>query len=203
MTDPEALQPQYFDELYARKADPWSVQSRWYEERKRYITMATLPHQRYGSALEIGCSLGVLTALLAERCELVTAVDIAEAAVAAARERLRGHANVTVQAVDVSAGLPAGSYDLIMLSEVGYYFEDAGLATLVQRIDQSLTAGGTLVACHWLHPVADYPLSGPAVHQKLRGHPGWFRLAQHLEEDFMLEVFSHDSRSVAKRTGVN
>ena len=45
---------------------------------------------RYGAGLEIGCSIGVMTRHLAQRCETLLAVDIAEAPLMAARRRCAG-----------------------------------------------------------------------------------------------------------------
>ena len=75
----------FFDAFYAGKTDPWGFETRWYEERKRALTLASLPRRRFMSGLEVGCSTGVLTAELAARCDRLTGVDIA-----AAPLRLRG-----------------------------------------------------------------------------------------------------------------
>ncbi|RIJ44083.1 SAM-dependent methyltransferase, partial [Clavibacter lycopersici] len=77
-----------FDAAYARAEDPWRVTTRWYERRKRLATLAALPDERYGRALEIGCSIGVTTAGLAERVDELLAVDVAPTAVERARARL-------------------------------------------------------------------------------------------------------------------
>ncbi len=195
-----ALPESYFDALYSRREDPWRFESRWYERRKRTITMASLPREQYDMALEIGCSLGLLTVDLAARCESVLALDIAQAAVDAARTRTAG-LRVRVEQTDVAAGLPAGDFDLVVLSEVGYYFESDGLARLLHEIEGRLTANGTLVACHWRHPVDDYPISGDAVHAAI-GRLSLTRVASHVEDDFVLEVWTRDGASVAARTGM-
>ncbi len=189
----------YFDAIYARSDDPWRFRSRWYERRKRAITLAVLPHDHYSRALEIGCSIGLLTDLLASRCDDLLAVDIAASAVERARERVGARA--TVRAQDVVTDFPEGEYDLVVLSEVGYYWGTSGLRTVLDRIDASLAPGGVIVACHWRHPVVDYPLTGDDVHAAI-AEMGWPRLAHHLEDDFVLEVFSTDPRSVAQREGL-
>jgi protein-L-isoaspartate O-methyltransferase len=79
----------YFDRMYASADDPWQLSTRWYEQRKYAITLALLPDRRYRHAFEPGCSIGTLTALLALRCDHVTAVDVADAAVRNADARLR------------------------------------------------------------------------------------------------------------------
>jgi LmbE family N-acetylglucosaminyl deacetylase/SAM-dependent methyltransferase len=202
VTAAPAMNEAYFDERYARRDDPWGFETRWYESRKRALTLAALPAEKYDSALEIGCSIGVLTEQLAARCASILAVDISQQAVDRARARLRQQAHVTVERADVGRRFPQRHFDLIMLSEVGYYFDPDGLDTLLERIENSLGPTGTLVMCHWRHPVDDYPLTGDEVHQAARTRPGLRRLAAHVEEDFILEVFSHDPRSVAERTGL-
>ena len=55
------LSPSYFDDMYAANRDPWSLASRWYEQRKYAVTLACLTRPRYRRAFEPGCSIGVLT----------------------------------------------------------------------------------------------------------------------------------------------
>jgi LmbE family N-acetylglucosaminyl deacetylase/SAM-dependent methyltransferase len=200
--DRTTLRGDYFDEKYDHAADPWGFETRWYESRKRAVTVAALPAERYGSVLEIGCSIGVLTAELAPRSDRLLSVDVSQAAIDRATQRLAGAPHVTLERRDVGTHFPAGEYDLIVLSEVGYYFDRAGLATLLDAIEGSLSPNGTLLACHWRHPVDDYPQTGDGVHEAIRDRGGLARVVSHLEKDFRLEVFSRDPRSVAERSGL-
>jgi LmbE family N-acetylglucosaminyl deacetylase/protein-L-isoaspartate O-methyltransferase len=200
-----ALPAHYFDETYARHDDPWGFTSRWYEERKRAVTVAALPRARYTSAFEIGCSIGVLTAELAPRCDTLLSVDIAPAAVEQARRRLADQPHVTIAVDDVSRSFPPGPFDLIVLSEVGYYFAPAVLANVLDAATAALATAGHFVACHWRHTVGDYLQTGDAVHEQLARHAtqvGWTRLVTHVEDDFVLDVYSPDPRSVAAETGL-
>ena len=199
---PNGLGRDYFDAMYAVSDDPWGFTDRWYEARKRAVTLAALPAERYGSVLEIGCSIGVLTEQLAGRSDALHAVDLSAAAVASARERLAGAPHVRIDQADVAAGLPEGRFDLVVLSEVGYYFSADALAELIGRVRSSLADGGTVLACHWRHPVDDYVQGGDGVHSAIAEHLGLRRLVRHEEDDFVLEVFSDDNRSVAERTGL-
>ncbi|KPC81578.1 SAM-dependent methyltransferase, partial [Streptomyces sp. NRRL F-6602] len=61
--------------MYADAPDPWRLADRWYEHRKYTLTLASLPRRRYRRAFEPGCSVGVLTRMLAGRCEEVVAAD--------------------------------------------------------------------------------------------------------------------------------
>ena len=51
----------YFEELYAADHDPWDLATSAYERDKYEATMAALEGRRFASALEVGCSIGMLT----------------------------------------------------------------------------------------------------------------------------------------------
>lgn len=194
-----SLPTEYFDRMYADTDDPWGFTTRWYEQRKQALTVAALPEPRYRSGLELGCSLGVLTALLAERCDRLVALDPNARALAAARRRVPEH--VDLRQGTVPGEWPAGDYDLVVLSEVGYYLDPGDLSELLDRIGADLAPGGVVVACHWRHPVADYPQSGDAVHRALAER--WPRLSRVEEEDFLLDVLRPGGGpSVARRGGL-
>ena len=178
-----SLPADYFDRLYAEEPDPWGFATRWYEQRKYALTLAALPAPSYGRGLELGCSIGVLTAALAGRCETLVAVDPSAAALEQARRRVP--AGVELRQGRVPADWPGGSYDLVVVSEVGYYLHEADLERLLDLVERDLAPGGVVVACHWRHPVADYPLTGDAVHRALAR---WPRLSRVEEEDFLLDV---------------
>ena len=93
---------------------------------------------------------------------------------------------------------PDGSFDLIIVSELGYYCSD--LDRLVNKAWSSLTANGTLVACHWRHPAALHPHTAETVHDVLgRGHTP---VVAHVEADFLLHVWTGTGQSVAVETGI-
>lgn len=197
------LGPGYFHEFYLGGADPWGFESRWYEERKRAITMACLPRRRFASAFEPGCAIGVLTELLAPRCDRLLATDIAQAPLIRARERLAHQTGVSFEQLRVPQDWPTGPFDLVVLSEIGYYCSQADLSVLIAAAVTSLSDDGLVLACHWRHPVADYPMSGDEVHRQLRRESGLAVLVEHVEEDFCLEVFVRaPAESVARREGL-
>ena len=127
------LDPTYFRDLYAACADPWGLAGRWYEARKYAVSTALLPRQRYGRAFEPGCSIGVLTAMLAPRCDALLACDAVPDAVSSARARTAGLPGVRVEQRAVPGQWPPGSFDLIVLSELLYYFEPAWDSTPAAR----------------------------------------------------------------------
>jgi len=161
----DSLQPAYFDQVYAANADPWLFETSDYERAKYAATLAALPGQEYDRAFEIGCSIGVLTAQLATRCRYLLAVDVADAALARSRERCAGLPQVDVQCMQVPNAVPPGGFDLIALSEVGYYWSLADLHRSLDWMFGALRSAGHLVLVHWTPVVADYPLTGDEVHE--------------------------------------
>jgi predicted O-methyltransferase YrrM len=76
-----SLPPSYFQPIYERSDDPWNFQTSGYESGKYNETLASLPRAQYRNALEIGCSIGVLTAKLATRCSHLLSLDVSEQAI--------------------------------------------------------------------------------------------------------------------------
>jgi LmbE family N-acetylglucosaminyl deacetylase len=189
-----------FDAHYARKPEGWDFDGSWYERRKRAVTTAALPRERYRSALELGCATGVLTAALTERADAVLGTDIAAAPLERARTR-------APRARFVQATLPEewpdGRWDLVVMSEVGYYLSPADLDTTIDRVLASLDDDGVLVACHWRHPDDDAVSDGDTVDARLAER--WPRpaLVRHVEPDFVLSVLPGAAvTSVARAEGL-
>jgi hypothetical protein len=89
------------------------------------------------------------------------------------------------------------------VSEIGYYLGSEPLDRLADRVVASLAEGGTLLACHWRHPVVDYPATGDEVHAALGARPELRRVVRHVEEDFLLEVWTRGPvPSVARHEGL-
>jgi SAM-dependent methyltransferase len=200
------LSDSYFDDMYAAADDPWDLASRWYEQRKYAITTALLPHLRFQHAFEPGCSIGTLTQRLAQRCDHVTAVDVAEAPLRTADVRLRAlgcRDNVTLAQSSLDQPWPDGPFDLVVLSEVAYYLSADLLGRVMRRECAKLTVGATVVAAHWRHAVADYPLDGDAAHQVIAETPDLARLGWYRDADVVIEVFQTGAvMSVAERDGI-
>ena len=190
----------YFEDLYGRAPDPWEYRSRPYEFRKRAMTLACLPEAHYDTAFEPGSSIGVLTQDLAARCDELLAMEVSSVALEhAAKSKPQ---NVELRQGEIPKDWPDGSYDLVVLSEVCYYLD---AADCLRAGDCAASTAKDLVVVHWRHPVAEYPLSGDEVHRILSvaaTRAGMAHLVEHQEQDFRLDVWSHDARSVALRTGV-
>jgi len=200
-----SLEVGYFDQMYAASGDPWGLATRWYEARKYALSLALLPERHYQEAFEPGCSVGVLTAMLAARCGQVLAWDASAGAVRSAAARTAGLANVCVRQGTIARDWPPGRFDLVVFSEVLYYFAGRELDDVLDAGVASLRPGGTMLAVHWRHPVADYPRSGDEVHQVLAARRDLARRVGHTEPDFTAEVYQRAGRellSVAQAEGL-
>lgn len=136
----------YFDQLYRARPDPWDLAGSDYEAAKYAATLEALPPRRFARGLEVGCSIGTLSALLAPRCGEFLGIDHAEAPLAEARRRCpRG----VFHHMAVPGEWPEGRFDLIMLSEMLYYLGFADLAALARRCQDSLAPGGVVLLVNW------------------------------------------------------
>ncbi|MEU9097953.1 SAM-dependent methyltransferase [Streptomyces sp. NPDC048361] len=174
--------------MYSGAEDPWHLAERWYERRKYDLTVAALPRERYRRAFEPACSVGELTRRLAVRCDAVLACDRVPEAVSTARRRTRAYPQVDVEQMAVPGQWPEGTFDLIVLSELLYYLDDTTLRTLLERAVTSLEPGGTLATVHWNHPVPEHLTTGSGIADALADVPGLRLLADHREDDFVLQI---------------
>lgn len=162
------IAPDYFETLYRTDPDPWRFRTSDYERGKYAATLEALTRPRYARALEVGCSIGVFTAQLAQRCDAVLAIDGSATALEAARAACSDLPHVRFEQRIVPDGFPAGSFDLIVLSEVLYYLHAADLERVAAQAAEALEPGGDLILCHWLGET-DYPLTGREATERFVG----------------------------------
>lgn len=182
---------EYFEQMYEDSADPWSLSERIYERRKYDLTVASLPRQHYRRAFEPGCSIGMLTAKLATRCDDLIAIDSIAAPLAEAGRRAP---DATFRVGTMPTDWPEGTFDLIVISELLYYLSAADRKATLDRAIESLELGGHLVAVHWRHNFEVATCNGDTVHEELLARPQWQPVVQHLERDFRLEVVERGLR---------
>lgn len=194
MKPQQSLPPAYFEDVYGAAEDPWNFESSAYEAAKYSATLAALPRQRYRRALEIGCSIGVLTARLAPRCDKLLALDINQQALNKARDRCEQLqlSQVAFARMQVPSQFPVGTFDLVVLSEVGYYWSAADLTVAADKVIAALRRQASLLLVHWTAPVADYPLDGDDVHDYFfeRAQQGRIKQVQGARtEHYRLDLF--------------
>lgn len=160
----QTLTEKYFEDVYAENDDPWNFAASVYEAEKYAATLRALPREKYKNAFEVGCSIGVLTEKLAKRCEKLLAVDVSEKALFQAEKRCKDLPQVRFRKMNVAEEFPAETFDLILISEVGYYLSPEDWQKLMQKIFLHLAEKSHVVLVHWLPFVEDYPQTGDEVH---------------------------------------
>lgn len=185
------IDPNYFREQYRRVIDPWNYAGSSYEGEKYAATLAALPRVRYATALECACSVGVFTAMLAERCDALLAIDLSDEVLESAGVRCGGLPHVRFANVDLSVDFPSGArFDLVAFCELGFYFSAADLTRIADAIAASLVPGGDLVLVHWTPPVRGHALSTGRVHALFRAHAAFRPVHAATAPTYRLEVFT-------------
>jgi predicted TPR repeat methyltransferase len=185
----ERLGREYFEGLYAESDDPWNFEASEYEQSKYARTLTVLGERTFRRALEAGASIGVFTEMLSNRCDELLAVDVSERAVTAARRRLSGRKHVRVERRTLPEEMPDGPFDLIVASEVLYYFPREEMLTVLRGFERELARGGVLLAVHWRRKTATYPLQGDEVHDLLVEHTRLVNRETIIEPDYRLDLF--------------
>ncbi|AQG79319.1 class I SAM-dependent DNA methyltransferase [Spirosoma montaniterrae] len=201
----KTLPTTYFDDVYRANTDPWSFETSPYERAKYEATIAALPSERYQNAYEIGCSIGVLSEMFAHRCERLLSVDASELPLQTARQRLAPYAHVTVAQHSFPTDFPDQMFDLIVLSEVGYYLSLDDLTRARQLLIDHLADGGHLLLVHWTPFVPDYPLTGDQVHDLFMAATGEGQPLTHLlnqrTDSYRLDLVSRTVHSQVRTDG--
>jgi SAM-dependent methyltransferase len=163
----------YFDDLYSRSRDPWGFETSEYERNKYELT--------------------VFTAMLAPLCDELQAVDVSETAVAIARQKLTDFPNVRVELRTLPEETPQGPFDLIVASEVMYYWPRDVVLSALRHFEEVLAPGGSLLAVHWRKETKTYPLQGDEVHDLLLEHTRLANTTTIVEPEFRLDLFEDRS----------
>ena len=185
-----SLPPSYFEALYGTDPDPWKFETSEYEAKKYAATIAALP-KRYKSALEIGGSIGVLTEKLASKCDCLLSIDVSKLAQEKAIQRCQHLKQVRFEIMRLPEQYPEEMFDLVLVSEVGYYWCWEDLQKAKHCILEHLESGGHLLLVHWTEYARDYPLNGDQVHDSfIELTPTKLRhLKSKREEQYRLDLF--------------
>jgi SAM-dependent methyltransferase len=178
---------EFFDEKYRADRDPWNFSCSPYELNRYGEIMRALGDRTFHYGLEPGCAIGVLTERLATRCQRLLAMDISPTAVAAARQRCEPYPNVTIMEGALPDDLPHDTFDLVVFSEIGYYFERGVLARIRDLLIEHLAMQGVLIGVHWLGVSGDHLLTGDEVHEVLRSGTSLRMTASQRYDGFLLE----------------
>ena len=146
----QAYDRAYFDALYTREADPWAFRTSDYEKRKYAATIAMIDDRHYAQGLEVGCSIGVLSAHLAPLCDAFLGLDISEIPLAAARATCSAFPNARFACMATPSDWPESQFDLIVLSEVLYFLPPAEIEAMAARVEGTLAPAGRVILANWL-----------------------------------------------------
>lgn len=178
-----------FERMYAANDDPWNFADAQAEQRRYAITVASLPWPRYRRCFEPGCSIGALTERLAAVADQVVAQDASPTATRHAAARVAEHANVEVRVGAIPEVWPDGAFDLVVFSDIGYYWDVDELEVIAARLRASTEPGGHLIGVHWLGESADHLLAGAVVHDVLNATFG-SAIVHHVDTTFLLDVWT-------------
>jgi SAM-dependent methyltransferase len=140
----------FFDALYTADPDPWRFATSAYEAKKYAASLAAVDDRRYRAGLEIGCSIGVLSAQIAPLCDSFLGLDISEKPLEAARARCASIASARFLCGRAPADWPEGGLDLVILSEVLYFLSAEDIRATAARVRASLLPGGRVLLINWL-----------------------------------------------------
>lgn len=186
-----SLPPSYFETLYTTNPDPWQFETSEYEAKKYTNTINALAKPRYHSALEIGGSIGILTQKLAPYCDSLLTVEVSKIAQEQARARCKELPQVRFELMRIPEQFPQETFDLVLISEVGYYWCREDLQKAQTLILENLAKGGHLLLVHWTEYARDYPLNGDEVHDSfLELAPTQLKhLKSQREQQYRLDLF--------------
>jgi hypothetical protein len=177
-----------FDARYVAEGDPWGYHTSDYERAKYAATLAACGPGPFGSALELGASIGVFSTQLAPRCEQLTTIDFSPVAVQAARRELSGFPHAEALVGEIPGAIDGRPRHLVVASEILYYLQPAALATTLVELEQRLVRGGRLVVVHWRPPGPERPFSAAEVHGRVCAQPGLEVREDCSGEDYLLHV---------------
>ncbi|WP_305788186.1 SAM-dependent methyltransferase [Symbioplanes lichenis] len=184
----ESFSLDHFVNLYLAKDDPWDNAFKWSDQRKYAVTLASLPRERYRRAYEPGCAVGILTRLLAARCDSLLATDAVPDAVATARSAVADLPNVEVDVAVLPADLPPGTFDLIVIGDLLYYLSAADLQATVDGLVSRLDPAGDLAAVHFRDRDNGGNFDGFNAHAALLAHPSLEPVVHHEDDWFLLDI---------------
>lgn len=180
---------EFFEARYRADEDPWSFATSQYELARYERILASLSGQVYESAFEPGCSIGVLTASLAPLCCRLLATDVSPTAISRARKRCAAFRQVSFRCEGLEDAEPR-AWNLLLLSEIGYYFTAQRWRQLTGRLITALPCGATVLASHWLGTSRDHTMHGDEVHALLRERPDLHLTHSETHREFRLDRWS-------------
>jgi SAM-dependent methyltransferase len=177
---------EHFERLARESEDPWNYATSEYEQTKYRHTLEYLPEET-GRTLELGCSVGVFTEMLAPRASSLLAVDFSPTALRRARERLGDAPHVRFERRSLPEEMPEGPFDTIVCAEILYYWSADLVRDGLRRMETALAPRGTLLVVCWRHGDSRRELNGDDVHALLDAESRLESVSRYATEDYLLD----------------
>jgi LmbE family N-acetylglucosaminyl deacetylase len=189
---------EHFEKLYEKSIDPWNYQSNSYEINRFDATIQALPQKHYKNACEIGCSIGVLTEKIGKICDTILGIDCSIKAIEKAKLYNKNNNNIKFEIMRVPEHIPVGSYDLIVLSEVLYFFSADDLLRVSQFVKNQIEENGTCVLVNFLGDT-ESPMGGHEAANKFCAlvEPYFELINQEKHQGFRIDVMVRNSKAVS------
>lgn len=179
----------FFNQLYQKNRDPWDFATSPYELFRYHRICEVIQHKRHDWIFEAGCSIGVLTSKLAHLAKYVEAIDISKIAIAQAQRHCQHLTNVYLKSTPLPDYLFNPATDLIVLSEIGYYFTYREWCALLDKIISQMRPNTHILASHWLGESQDHLTSGDEVHNTFALFNELQRVHQERHQAFRLDYW--------------
>lgn len=183
------IPPSYFIGRYAARSDPWELSNSQYEVRKRQHVLEMLPRSHYHRGYEPGCARGDLTRLLAPRVAELWAVETVSKAITITNKTCASYSNVRTIRADIRYWTPPGPIDLVVFSEILYYFSASDFHRIISQIGAQLSNDANVIAVHRCRrPGAGW--NATQLHKVLTLTLGGTITAQSQNQDYEIAVLS-------------
>lgn len=186
---PPRVERRFFEDLYRDEDDPWAFATSDYERQKYAHSLSALNARRFDRTLEVGCSIGVLTAQLATICTELVAIDVSALALERAQRRLHGQRHLSFARMAFPEAMPNGPWGLVVCSEVLYYLDPPAFELALERLRIALQDGASVLAIHWRGATKTYPLRGDEVHDRMVGEFGAWHSLDDRRPQYRLDRF--------------
>ena len=147
-----------FERLYLEKSDPWELRSSAYERGKYARTLNTILENRRGSerVLEVGCSVGSFTRILAEHFAQVVALDFSDEAIARAAEYCPDKRNIRFIRANLQSLKLNAAFDVIVCAEILYYIAKKHAPAVCTQLQHLLAPNGIIAMVGEADAVPDF-----------------------------------------------
>lgn len=135
-----------WEKRYLTSGDVWNYRNDPGECAKFEVLLSQVPRHvpRRRAALDVGCSIGVFSAMLSRYFESVVALDCSAEAVLQAPE-LAQIANLRTVIADAREFTIDGTFDLAVCAGLLGYFSGTDVEKILDRVANHLAEGGTLI----------------------------------------------------------